>query len=207
MQADNQTRWDDEIHDLCRRKQMNQAVELAVRGYGPEVRRLMFAILQDDARVQDAFGLFCEGLVKGLPRFRWESSLWTWIQRMARNACYKQVNAAAVRYPHLRLSEAPEQPAGRRSLTDPWQRTLVKERFRALRRKLEPQQQRLLELRLDQRLPWTEVVRLMATAEEPLTQEAQARRAAALRQQFQRAKSHLRSLAVQEGLLAYQDTM
>ncbi|RKG88413.1 RNA polymerase sigma factor [Corallococcus terminator] len=208
MQADDQSRLEleDAIHDLCRRRQLNQAVELAVRGYGPEIRRLMLSVLQDEARAQDAFGLFCEGLVKGLPRFRWESSFRTWAQRMARNACFKLVNASAVRRRHLRLSAVPDQPEGPRSSTSPWQRTLVKERFRALRTQLEPQQRRLLELRLDQQLPWQEVVQLMATSEEALTDETQARRAAALRQQFQRAKCHLRSMALQEGLITSDDT-
>lgn len=202
MQATERKPWEDEIRELCRQGHVSQAVERVVRGYGPEIRRLMTAVLQDEVRVQDAFGFFCESLLKGLPGFRWESSLRTWTQRLARNACFKLVQAAAVRHRHVGLSSVPEQAAGRRSTTNPWQRTTVKERFRVLREKLEPNERRLLELRLDQQLPWPEVVRQMMASGEQLSGEARAQRAAALRQQFQRVKSRLRVLALQEGLIA-----
>lgn len=205
MRTTDRKQWEDEIRDLCRQGKLNLAVEQTVRGFGPEIRRLMTAVLQDEARVQDAFGLFCEGLVRGLPRFRWESSLWTWAQRMARNACFKQVNASAVRRRHVGLSSAPELPAGRHSTTRPWQRTGVKERFRGLWNRLEPHERQLLELRVDQQLAWPEVVRRMTASGESMSSEARARRAAALRQQFQRTKSRLHALALQEGLTTSDD--
>jgi RNA polymerase sigma-70 factor (ECF subfamily) len=103
----------------------------------------------------------------------------------------------------MSLSGLQEEPAHRpRSSTKPWQRTVVKDRFRALRESLAPHERMLLVLRVDRRLPWMEVARVMADPDEPMTAEALARRAAALRQQFQRIKDHLRALAAQEGLLA-----
>jgi RNA polymerase sigma-70 factor, ECF subfamily len=87
VQVDDRNRLEEELQDLCRRGEVNQAVEQALRGYGPEIRRLMVGVLQNEDRAQDAFSLFSEFLLKGLPGFRWESSFRTWAQRMARNAC------------------------------------------------------------------------------------------------------------------------
>jgi RNA polymerase sigma-70 factor (ECF subfamily) len=88
------------------------------------------------------------------------------------------------------------------SRTRPWLRTDVKERIRALRSQLEPYEQTLLELRIDRRLSWTDVAKRLADAEEPLSPEALARRAAVLRQQFQRIKARLRTLAREAELLS-----
>ncbi|QSQ22882.1 sigma-70 family RNA polymerase sigma factor [Pyxidicoccus parkwayensis] len=180
---------------------MNRAIERALLGYGPELRRLVGAIVRDDAQAHDAFSTFCECLLKGLPDFRWECSFRTWAQRMARNTCFKLLNAPPQRHPHVSLSEVPVRAAERLSSMRPWQCTTVKNRFRALREQLDPEQQRLLELRVDRRLSWPEVARLMCASEAPVTSELRARQAAALRQQFQRLKAHLRSLALQEGLI------
>jgi RNA polymerase sigma-70 factor (ECF subfamily) len=198
-------RLEEEIHDLCRRGEMHLAVDRIIRGYGQDIRRMMNSVLPDDERAQDAFGLFSERLFKGLKDFRWESSLRTWAYRMARNACLKQVNAAAVREMAVTRSAIPEHSLRQRTATNPWQRTDVKERFRALRRSLDPQDQKLLDLRVNQNMPWQDVARAMATPEEPLMGEALTRRATAMRQQFQRIKARLRTLAMQEGLVKDED--
>ncbi|RKH66457.1 sigma-70 family RNA polymerase sigma factor [Corallococcus aberystwythensis] len=173
--------------------------------YGPELRRLMSAILRDETQAQEAFSLFAECLLKGLPEFRWESSFRTWSQRIARNVCFKLLNAPAARHRHVSLSAISAISAisaPRRSTTSPWRRSTVKDRFRALCQRLDPEQQKLLMLRVDQKLPWPEVVRAMSDSNESMTAEEQARRAAALRQQFQRLKAQLRTLAIEEGLIA-----
>jgi RNA polymerase sigma-70 factor, ECF subfamily len=205
MQVTNREQLEQEIHDLCKQGELHQAVDRIMRGYGRDIRRMVNSVLPDDERAQDAFGLFSERLLKGLENFRWESSLRTWAYRMARNACLKLVSSAAAREVPVSRSALPEQSLRQRTTTSPWQRTEVKERFRALRRSLDPQDQKLLELRVDQHLPWQEVARAMSTPEEPLTGEALMRRATAMRQQFQRIKARLRTLAMQEGLMSHQD--
>jgi RNA polymerase sigma-70 factor (ECF subfamily) len=197
---------EDAIQQLCGRGEVNRAVEQALRGYGPEIRQKIGAILRNDAQAHDAFSLFCESLLKGLPDFRWECSFRTWAQRLAHNSCFKLLNAPAVRHPHVGLSALSARSAGRYSSTNPWQRTTLKTRFRALRERLDPAQQRLLVLRVDQGLSWPEVARRMSDSQEPVTKEMRIRQAAALRQQFQRLKGQLRALAIQEGLIALPDT-
>lgn len=189
------------LHALCTRGEYGAAVELAMRTYGPELRRLMASVLHHPELAKDAFGLFSENLVKGLPGFRWESSFRTWAYRLARNACYHQLHSPSLR--EQPVSEpAANEPQRHRTDTHPWQRTAVKERFRALREQLEPQERMLLMLRVDQRQPWTEIARVMVESDEPLTRDALNRRAAALRQQFQRVKARLRALAIEQGVIS-----
>ncbi|WP_244237400.1 RNA polymerase sigma factor [Corallococcus llansteffanensis] len=206
MQIEERRRLEDDLQALCARGEYNRAVEQALIAYGPELRRLMGAVLRDEAQAQEAFSLFCECLLKGLPEFRWESSFRTWSQRIARNVCFKLLNAPAVRHRHVSLSAISARSAPRRSTTRPWQRSTVKDRFRALCERLDPEQQKLLVLRVDQKLSWPEVVRAMSDSDESMTSEQQARRATALRQQFQRLKAQLRALAIEEGLIALSDT-
>jgi len=188
------------LHALCLRQEYGPAVELGMRAYGPEIRRLMASVLHHPELAKDTFSLFSENLLKGLPGFRWESSFRTWAYRLARNACYHQLHSPAAR--EQPVSEpAANEPQRHRTDTQPWQRTVVKERFRALREQLEPHERMLLMLRVDQRLPWTEIARVMAEPEEPVTREALNRRATALRQQFQRVKARLRALAIEQGVI------
>jgi len=207
MHADERERLEREIQELSRGGDVAGAVERALQGYGQEILRLMTAMLHDTDRGRDAFGVFSENLLRGLPGFRWESSFRTWAYRLARNACVQVLRAPALRREQpMSLSAIPEQPFAARSDTRPWQRTSVKERFRALRESLEPQERLLLSLRVDQRLSWEEVARVMAEGEETPRAGELKRRAAALRQQFQRVKEHLRTLAEREGLVPTDDS-
>jgi RNA polymerase sigma-70 factor (ECF subfamily) len=190
-----------EIRELCQRGDTGGAVERALQGYGMEIMRLMASVLHNPELAKDAFSIFCESLLKGLPSFRWESSFRTWAYRLARNACYQLVHAPSARETPVSASGIPEAPLRARSDTRPWQRTSVKERFRQLRESLEPDDRMLLLLRVDQRLPWTEVARVMWDSDEEPTSAAITRKATALRQQFQRVKAHLREMAIEQGLI------
>jgi len=194
-----------EIRELCQRGDIGRAVERTLQLYGMEIMRLMASVLHNPELAKDAFSLFCESLLKGLPAFRWESSLRTWSYRLARNACYQLAHAPSARETPVSASAIPEEPQQQRSDTRPWQRTSVKERFRALRDSLAPEERMLLLLRVDQRMAWTEVARVMWDSDEAPTSAALSRKATALRQQFQRIKAHLRELAVQEGLIEQEE--
>lgn len=199
--ANDRERVEREIRELCQRGDIGGAVERALQGYGMEIMRLMASVLHNPELAKDAFSVFCESLLKGLPSFRWESSFRTWAYRLARNACYQLVHSPAARETPVSASGIPEAPLRQRSDTRPWQRTSVKERFRQLRESLDPDDRMLLLLRVDQRLPWTEVARVMWDSDEEPTSAAITRKATALRQQFQRVKAHLRQMAIEQGLL------
>lgn len=202
MQPREREALEQRVHDLCRDGDVGGAVEAAVAGYGPELLRLMGAILKDPERTREAFSDFCEVLLKDLPDFRWQSSLRTWAYQVARHLAYR--HAAANNWREVPVSrDAFAQEAHRgRSQTQPWLRTTIKERFRRLRSRLGPYEQTLLALRVDRRLSWEEVARELAPSSERMSQEELRRRAAVLRQQFQRIKARLRELAEEEQLLS-----
>jgi RNA polymerase sigma-70 factor (ECF subfamily) len=194
-----------EIHALCDQGDIGGAVERTLQVYGREILRLMHSVLRQPDLARDAFSVFSENLLKGLSGFRWESSLRTWSYRLARNACYQVMHAPSTREQPMSLSALPDEAQHQRTETHPWQRTSVKERFRELRERLKPEERMLLMLRVDQKLSWTEIARVMAEPEEASDNGSLTRRAAALRQQFQRLKTHLRELASEEGLISSED--
>jgi RNA polymerase sigma-70 factor (ECF subfamily) len=199
--ANDRERLEQDIRELCQRGDTAGAVERALQGYGMEIMRLMASVLHSPELAKDAFGIFCESLLKGLPAFRWESSFRTWAYRLARNACYQLAHSPAARETPVSSSGIPDAALRQRSDTRPWQRTSVKERFRALRESLDPEDRMLLLLRVDQKLAWTEVARVMWDSDDPVTNAELTRKATALRQQFQRIKTHLRQMAIEQGLL------
>ena len=206
MQLEEREKLEQDIQGLCKQGDLAAAVERALEGYGQEIMRLMASVLHDYERSRDAFSLFSENLLRGLPGFRWESSFRTWAYRLARNACYQVMHAPAGREQPVSMSALPDEALKPRSETRPWQRTSVKERFRALRESLDPEARMLLLLRVDQRLSWEEVARVMVEGDAPPTDAELKRKAAALRQQFQRIKTHLRSMAEEEGLISSGDS-
>ncbi len=207
MMSSERAKLEQEIRELCERGDTGRAVERTLQAYGMEIMRLMASVLHSPELAKDAFSLFCESLLKGLPSFRWESSLRTWAYRLARNACYQLAHAPSARETPVSASAIPEQPQRHRSDTRPWQKTSVKERFRALRESLEPEERMLLLLRVDQRLAWNEVARIMWEEEAPPSQADINRKATALRQQFQRVKAHLREMAREQGLIEQEEPL
>ncbi|MCA9677914.1 MAG: sigma-70 family RNA polymerase sigma factor [Kofleriaceae bacterium] len=178
-----------------------QALEL----YGPELFGFLQALARDDDTAAEAFSTFAEDLWKGLPRFRWESSLRTWAYALARNALHR-----VRRDPHRRaernvpLSDIDQHPnlaAAVRSVTQPYLRTEIKDRFAALRDQLDPDDHALLILRIDRRMSWRDIARAMPLEGEGDDNAAVDRRAATLRKRFERAKTQLRDLATAHGIL------
>lgn len=202
MRLDERKKFERDLHEVCRQGDMEEALVRALAAYGPEFMRLMAAVLHDHGRSRKAFGLFREELRRGLPEFRWECSFRSWAYRLARNAC-DLVMHAPPGSPAAATERGPPDEVPRRHVeVRPWQRTSVRERLRALRESLEPRERLLLLLRVDQRLSWREVARVMSDGDEPLTDEALDREAMALRQQFQHLKVRLRTLGMEEGLIA-----
>jgi RNA polymerase sigma-70 factor (ECF subfamily) len=98
-----------------------------------------------------------------------------------------------------------------RTTTAAFRRTSTKDRVRALRDRLEPDDQLLLVLRVDRGMEFREIAAVLADGEEGSTSarsasaepgEAQLdREAARLRKRFERVKERLRELAHEAGLI------
>lgn len=200
-EPDERAKLEQRIRTLCEAGDVGHAVEAALTGYGPEIMRMISSLMKDPEQARDVFAAFSEALLLDLSGFRWESSFRTWAFQIARHACYRHHRSAASReepVTHRKL----ERSARERSRTHPWLRSDVKSRFRQLRGRLDPQEQLVLTLRIDRGLPWPEVVRALAAPGEELTAEQLGRRAAVLRQQFQRTKARLRQLAREAALVS-----
>ena len=84
-----------------------------------------------------------------------------------------------------------------RSTTAAHLRTDVKDGFAALRATLAPEDQLLLQLRVDADLPWRDLARALADDDrEPTTNQV-----AALRKRYERLKRELQALARARGLV------
>jgi RNA polymerase sigma-70 factor (ECF subfamily) len=184
------------IRALCQAGSYAEAATAALQRYGVELLGFLRALAGDNDLAGDAFGDLGEDIWKGLPRFRWESSLRSWLYTLARNAL-----AQLRRDPRLRrdrnlpLSAAHEMEAVVRTVTRDIQRTEVKDEFRVLREQLDPEEHELLLLRLDRGLPWKDIARILGG-----TGDLDAR-AAALRKRFERARERLKKLAIERGLI------
>lgn len=194
-----------EIRGHCEADHWGPAATAALKGYGPEVLGYLSAMCRTETDAAEVFSIFCEDMWKGLPGFRWQSSFRTWAYTLARHALYR-----LSRDPHRRrernlaLSQSPEvfhMVEQVRTTTMLHLRTETKNKFTALREQLEPDDRTLLILRVDRKLAWNEIARIMSEHEEPTADQVK-RGAATLRKRFERAKERLRKLATEQQLIS-----
>jgi RNA polymerase sigma-70 factor, ECF subfamily len=171
------------------------ATTAALQGLGPQILGYLTATLRDDDIAYDVFGQFSEELWKSIGTFRAESSFRTWAYKLVMHAIGRHrrdpyrnraIELASVEISGLALEV--------RSKTPKFKQTEVKDKFTQLRESLDPADQTLLFLRIDQGLPWNEVAEVMSAEGEPVE-------AATLRKRLERAKERLRELATGQGLL------
>lgn len=177
------------------------AAAAAIELYGGEVLGFLHAVARDEDLAGEAFSAFSEDLLRGLPGFRWDASLRTWAYALARNALHRLRRDPRRRARNnVPLSGAVDVSAmveQVRTATLPYLRTSVKDEVRRLREALDPDDHALLVLRIDRKMSWKDIARaLPGEAGEDVD-----RRAATLRKRFERAKTMLRELAAQRGIL------
>ena len=186
---------DEAITAHLARGEPEAAVTKAIEGHGPNIVGYLCAVLQDDATALDVFGHFCEELWKSIGTFRGESAFRTWMYTLVtRSVSRYRRDGFHRRGRPLLTGEVSRLVDELRSATPLHQRTEVKDAVARLREALEPQEQALLFLRVDQGLSWNEVAAV-------LSEDGEAVEPAALRKRFERAKARLKQLALAEGLL------
>lgn len=173
---------------------------------GPEIWSFLAAMPIDGLDTDDLFADFSEKLWRSLPGFRWECSARTWSYVVARGVWQRALTRkrrAGVR-PLTGVSELSAIVERVRTSTAAFQRTEVKDEFRALRDELAPDDRMLLLLRVDRGLDWTDAARVLQP-DDAADDAALAKHSARLRKQFQRIKTRIRTLARERGLLAETD--
>lgn len=177
------------------------AADLVVRRFGPEVLGFLLSLTNDEGLTSDAFSVFCEDVWKGIAKFRFESALRTWLFSLARHAAHRTARAPRRKREVAGGSEINNVAEQVRASTMPFLKTEVKDSVRKLREALSPDDQTLLVLRVDKKLDWDEVARVMLDEHEDAAPAEIKKKAAALRKRFERVKERLRELAAAEGLL------
>jgi RNA polymerase sigma-70 factor, ECF subfamily len=162
---------------------LRTAAQLAIEGYGGEVRGYLANVLADEEQARDVFAETAAELWRDLARFRWEASLRTWIYTLARHRLAAHLDRKG-RQRAVPLSEAAAVVAQPRTPTPAWKRTAVKDAVSRLRSSLSADDQTLLILRIDRDMSWREIACVLGEAHEP-----------ALRKRFERIKKRLRELA------------
>ena len=159
-----------------------------IERYGPELLSFLSAVHHDREAAADVFSQTCEDLLRTFASFRRECSWRTWLYTLAKNASRHHREAGAGRAA-VALSDAPELEAVRRTTTAAFMRTDWKDRFRALRETLSPDERALLVLRVDRGMAWDDAARVLDATP------------AALRKRFERIKLALKDSATQAGWL------
>jgi len=198
MEADEVERFEAAIRARCESGDLGGAATQALRAYGAEIYGFLRATSRNDDLANEAFAQLGEDLWKGLAAFRWDAKLRSWCYTLARNALHRlrrDPRRTPGRNLGLSAAQAAELADHLRTATELYRRTEVKDALRALRDELDPDDHELLLLRLDRQLSWKDIARIRDGSGD-LTA-----RAAALRKQFERAKTRLRTLAVERGLV------
>lgn len=174
---------------------LQSAAAAIMRGYGPAILGYLAALARDEDRADDVFSQFSEDLWRGLPAFRRDASVRTWVYKLAWHAWLRQERDAFRRHGRPLMSEEVSRLAAVvRSTTALHLKSEAKDAVARLREQLTPAEQSLLVLRIDRGLPWSEVASVMSTPEVRLDSATVAKR-------FQRVKDKLRKLAEDAGLL------
>jgi RNA polymerase sigma-70 factor (ECF subfamily) len=168
------------------------AADESVRGYGEEIAGYLLALLLEEPAADEVFSRVCEKLWRGLPSFRRQSTLRTWLYRLAWNAA-RDFQKEAARNPTraLRTTEISRIAAEIASSRPQFERSSFADALARLRESLGPQEQSLLTLRVHVGLSWKEIAEILGT--DP----------AALRKRFERLKAQLRQRAEAAGLLGH----
>jgi RNA polymerase sigma-70 factor, ECF subfamily len=187
------------LAELLRAGALHDAATCALEAYGREIFGYLRSILDSDGDAGEVYSQIAEDLWRGLPAFRGRSSVRTWLYVLARHAAARfrrtPWNQPGRRAGDERLDAL---VAHTRSQTQPWLRTEVKARWRALRDALDPDDRSLLVLRVDRKLEWKEIARVMLGEE--AGGAALAREADRLKKRFQLLKDELRRRAREAGL-------
>jgi RNA polymerase sigma-70 factor (ECF subfamily) len=185
---------EDAIRTAASGERWSEAITIALHTYGDELLGYLVAITRDGTLAQDVFSMLLEDLWVGLPRFGWRCTFRTWAYKLARHAVTRQKRSRSVRA-SVPLDSAIEAIADQiRSRTETFLRSETRDAVAAVRAALDPDDQALLVLRVNRGLSWREIAEVFAEGEDPSDKEL-TRRAAALRQQFQRIKGTIRTAA------------
>lgn len=195
---------DARVERLLQAGDADTAATVVLETWGPELLGFLTRALGDEVQAGEVFSLLAEDVWRGLPGFQFRSSLRTWLYTVARRATARYLRSGKQGpLGGVPLSRAPQVQALAeeiRTRTAPYLRTEVKDRFAAVRARLDPDERMLLTLRHDKGLRWREIAEVMMD-EDGADDDALDRKTDALKKRYKRLLPKLKTLAEEEGLL------
>jgi RNA polymerase sigma-70 factor (ECF subfamily) len=192
------------IAAACKAGDKRAGATALLEGYGAELLGFLLAHLRDHDAAGEVFSQFTEDLWRGLDGFRWQCSARVWSYTLIRNAATRYgKDARKRRGRHVPLSHAGplSQIAEKvRTATLAGARTDARGRMAKLRESLRPDDQMLLVLRVNRKLGWKEIARVMWHEGEDVDDAVLETEAVRLRQRYQAVKERLRRLAEERGI-------
>jgi RNA polymerase sigma-70 factor (ECF subfamily) len=193
-----------EVRSRCDASDYASAAGTVVREFGPEIFGFLLATHRAEQDASDVFSDFSMATVRGLPSFRWESSLRTWLYALARNASHRFRRDASRRVGErgrASISALEDVAQKVRTATLSLARTQTRTRLEQLRDELSPEDRELLVLRVDRGLAWDDLVLAFHEGDSTLDDASRARESQRLRKRFQIVKERLREMARRDGLV------
>lgn len=189
-----------EVQRLCEAGAHADATVAAIRGYGPEI--LGFLVAQHRGDADEVFSVWSERVFRGLAGFTWRSSLRTWAYTVARNASvnHGRGRQRAQREQDVRSAVLVAVEQQVRTATPMYLRTEVKHKFAAIRDALPPEDRMLLVLRVDKRLEWKDLARVMLGDDAEVADAALTKESQRLRKRFQLLKEKLVAAGKRAGM-------
>ncbi len=188
---------DAQVRAACARGDHAGAAELIVRAHTTEIVAYLGSLTRGvPERLDEAFSMWCENVLRGVAGFQFASSVRTWAYTIARNAAARCARDHQRRTQRLTFGSLPDAVvAAARTETADYLRTAMKERLANVRASLADDERELLHLRVDRQLTWREIEEIVREEGAPDDAAARTRREAALRKRFEslkrRIKTHL----------------
>ena len=173
---------------------LDGTIAKALEAYADELFGFLIGLARERTQAEDAFSAACERMWRGLPKFRWDSTFRVWAYRIARNEFLRSTREVTKARKHTPISDIASVRAAVdrvRSSTPIYERTEVKDKFAELRAQLEPEDLMLLGLRIDRKMAWADIAKVLAATDD----EPSAREVAVLRKRYERLKAKLRAAA------------
>jgi RNA polymerase sigma-70 factor (ECF subfamily) len=193
------------IRAHCDAGDPTRAATVLLEGYGPELLGFLIAHLRDHDAVSEVFSQFTEDLWRGLGSFRWQCPARVWSYTLIRHAAshyIKDVRRRRARHvPLSRAGPLSEIEQRVRTATLTADRSEAKDRIVQLRETLPPDDQMLIILRVNRKLAWKDIARVMLPESEDASHSVLGKEAVRLRKRYQLVKDRLRQLALAEGLV------
>jgi RNA polymerase sigma-70 factor, ECF subfamily len=180
---------DAQIGVHCERASFAHATSLILDEYGSELRAFLSSRTSNRMSMEEVYSVFSEDVWRGLPNFRFEGRVRSWIYAVARNALARH-RKRKQRWHSRHVAAEPDEYHAAERASLPTQLDHCAE-LQPLLSELPADDRQLLEQRLVRAMPWREIARSRGK-----TSEAElARESARLRKRYQLVVQSLRRRA------------